>query len=436
LSLGKVKSVFGDVQDYSYMIRTAEAYFREGGTRFIGIRAVGPAATKADLDLSSSAPAVVVAVTAISEGEWAHEITFTVTTTTGSNRQVVVKQDGAEIINAVYADADTLIDDIQATGLMTATLGVGTWPIANLAETALSGGDDDRASVSTTQIQAGLDSLTEDHGVGSVCAPGFTTSAVHQALLNHGANEKRFALCDGLDVQSTTTLVTAANVIRTALGKKAGYGQMLVPWEVVPGPGIGTVTIPPCGPVAGRMARADRENTPGPGQPAAGRFAPSRFSVDVTREWTKDERDVLSEAGVNVTRNIKGVVQTYDALTLADQEIWPQYAEANGMRVVIAIYSECLPALDKRVLQVIDGKRHILKAMEKDLNAICDKWWARDALYGNTADEAFQVDTGPGVNPDEQLAARHIAAQLELRTSPFASTVDLLITKVAASDVI
>jgi hypothetical protein len=435
LSLGAVKAIYGDVQTYSHMIRTAEAYFREGGARMIISRIVGSGADKGSLDLSSVAPAVVLTFTAISEGDWSDALTFTVTAGTGSGRIVRFENDGIVVFEQEFTTDTALQDALDATGLGVATLGPGSWPIAVAAETAVSGGDDDRASIPTTLAgwTTELDVFDADLGTGSVALPGITTPAAHEALLRHGYTYKRFAIVDGIDSATVATHTSPAATLR-ALDEIAGYGQLFVPWLKVPGPGAGTVTIPPCGAVAGRMARADKENRAGPGQPAAAHFGEFQWVVDVSQEWALADRDTLSDAGVTVIRNMRGKITPYDGLTLVDPDLHPQYAEASGMRVVLAIYSQAYDALGQYVMEVIDGNRHILSKVEKDLVGICQDWFIRDALYGASAGEAFRVDTGPGVNPDAQLAQRHIAAQMELRTSPFAATVSLLITKVATSD--
>jgi hypothetical protein len=436
LSFARFKAIYGDVVTYSHMARAAEQFFRQGGSRMLVSRLVGPAATKGVLNLSSTAPAIVVTATAIGPGDWSTALTITVAAGTGSDRIVTLKDTGTVVFSQTFTSAVALQDALNATGLVTATLGAGVWPIAVLAETALSAGADDRASIPTTVAgwTTQLDVFDTDRGVGSVSLPGITTPAAHEALLRHAESRKRFALMDAIDTATVASLTAPAATLR-ALNTIAGYGQQLAPWIKVPYL-TGTVTIPPSGAVAGRMARADNENRAGPGQPAAAAFGILANVVDVSQTWVQSDRDLLSNAGVTVIRNIRGHVQPYDGLTLADPVVYPQYAEASGMRVVLAIYAESLAAIEQYILRVIDGHRHILTELEKDLVGICQDWYGRDALYGATPAEAFSVDTGPGVNPDAQLALRKIAAQMELRTSPFAATVSLLITKVASSDTI
>jgi hypothetical protein len=203
---------------------------------------------------------------------------------------------------------------------------------------------------------------------------------------------------------------------------------VLAPWLQIPGPGTGLVTIPPSGADAGRKAAADRENTAGPGQPAAAGYGIFRYVKDVTQEWSKADRDILADAGITVIRNIKGKVQPYGSRTVADPSEWPQYASAAGMRVVLAIASECRAALGKYIEKVIDGNGHIYSEVEKDLVGIAQSWFERTALFGASPGEAFSANVGPGTAP------RSIAANLIIRPSESVNEIRLLITTVATSD--
>ncbi len=433
LSLAAVKAVYGDVVSYSHMIREAEAYFRESGGvgRMLVSRLVGPSATKGQLALSSAVPAVVTTVVAANAGAWSTELTITVTTGAGSVRNVVLEQDGQVVMTGAFSTTAELEDALEATGLVTCTTGVGVWPIAAIAETALSAGTDDRASIPTTAAgwTTELAVFNADLGSGTVSLPGVTTPAAHEALAKHFWSHKRFPLLDGLDTATVVSLTAPAATLR-ALGPDVALGQILVPWITVPGPGLGTVTIPPSGAVAGRMALADRENTAGPAQPAAGRFGVLRWAQDVTQEWTQADRDTLSEAGVTVIRNIDGAVQPYDDRSFADPATWPQYDSVGALRVTLAIYQEAKTALAPYVLRLIDGPGHIYVEAAKDLIGICQEWFARDALFGTTPDEAFSVVVGPG------LAPRSLEANLVIRPGESVNTVALRITLIDTTDTI
>lgn len=433
LSLSKVKAVYGDAVAYSHLIRSAEAYFREanGAGRMLIKRVVGPAATSGTLALASTTAGTALTVTAASPGAWSTELSLEVTLGTGDGRIVTFRQNDQVVFSAEYTSSEALQDALNATGLVTAALGAGVWPIAALAQTALSAGTDDRAAIPTTSDGwlAELAYFDEDLPTGTISIPGDTTPAAHDALDAHAQAYRRFAGKDAIDTATVVSLTAPAATLRAA-GERAGYGQLYAPWVKIPGPGTGLVTIPPSGAVAGRMAAADRENRAGPGQPAAASYGIFRFVRDVTQEWSQEDRDILADAGVTVIRNIKGAVQPYSSRTLADPELWPQYDSAAGMRVVLAIASECQAQLDKYIEATIDGNGHLYSAVQKDLIGIGQDWYGRLALFGENAGEAFAASVGPG------SAARSIAANLIIRPSESVNTISLLITTVATSDTI
>jgi len=441
LSLSKVKAVYGDVDSGSYGIRNAEAYFREanGAGRLLAKRLVGPAATSGTLALSSAAPAVVMTLTAAAmdadgvlhanPGAWSTELTVEVLTGAGSTRTVTFKQDGATLFSEAFTTATALEDAFEATGLVSVATGVGVWPLAVLAETALSAGADDRASIPTTQAGwlAELAIFDGDAPTGTVSLPGITTPAAHAALVQHAESFRRFAALDAIDTATVASLTAPAATLR-ALGSRAGYGAMYAPWEKIPGPGTGLVTVPPSGAQAGRMAAADRENRPGPGQPAAQSFGVMRFVADVTQTWSKADRDTLHDAGVTVTRNDRGRIYAVGSRTLADPDVWEQYSGAAGVRVVLAVADECEDDMQKYLEKNIDPALHIYSEVQKDLVGRGSAWYARDALFGATAGEAFAAIVGAGSAP------RSLAANLAMRPTTSVKTIDLLITTVAPSD--
>ena len=443
LSLSKVKAVYGDVDSGSYGIRNAEAYFREanGAGRVLAKRLVGPAASSGTLALSSSAPAVVMTLTAAAldadgvlhanPGAWSTELKVTVATGAGSTRTVTFKQGTTVLFSAEFTAAAALEDAFEATGLVSVATGVGVWPLAVLAETALSAGADDRASIPTTQAGwlTELAVFDDDAGTGTVSLPGITTPAAHAALDQHAELFRRFAAKDLIDTPTEASVTAPAATLR-ATGSRAGYGAAYWPWLKIPGPGTGLVTVPPSGAQAGRMAAADRENRPGPGQPAAQSFGLMRFVADVTQTADKATRDRMHDAGVTVIRNDRGRIYAAGSRTLADPDVWPQYASAAGIRVVLAIASESQAQLQKYLEQLIDGNGHIYSAVAKDLVGIGQSWYQREALFGATAAEAFAATVGPG------LAARSIAADLLIRPSESVNAIRLLITTVATSDTI
>jgi hypothetical protein len=431
-SFNQFRSTFGDAVAYSTLSRPVEAYFREGGTRVVVSRVVGPDARAASRTLVDSEGATVLTVAANGPGGWGNSLAVAVVTGTDPARTITITRDATTVFSATVSSAEEAQDALNASGYVVATLGAGDWPVVASASAALTGGDDRYAAITDTQWTTALDLFTADLGAGSVAAPGRTTTAMHKALFAHARERNRFALADAPDTATVGTLVGAAAQLRAT--DDAGYGQLLAPWEEVTIGGV-TIAIPPSASQAGRLALADRVHGPGPGQPAAGQFGLSVWSTGVTQAWGDAEREQLNDAGVTVIRG-DGQVRAYGARTLADPNTAPQLAEAAGMRVAMAVHSQAAAAMERHVMETIDGGGRMLAAVGGDLVAIAKAWYMRGALFGANDGEAYLVDVGASVNPPEQLALRRVSARIELRTSPFAERIVVTINKLAAGDAI
>ena len=94
--------------------------------------------------------------------------------------------------------------------------------------------------------------------IAIVAAPGVTSQAVQQALLDHCKNNgDRVAVLDGVKTPATST---ATDISTTARSESGSYGAVYFPWIVVNDPTSttgGTVVVAPSGHVAGIYARND-----------------------------------------------------------------------------------------------------------------------------------------------------------------------------------
>jgi hypothetical protein len=99
--------------------------------------------------------------------------------------------------------------------------------------------------------------------------------------------------------------------------------------------------------------------------------------------------------------------------------------------VVNAVAHECDSVMEEFVLQTIDGRGKIFIRVAVALTGICQRYWQANALFGETAEEAFRVDTSyPGVNTIATAAAGEIHATVRLKTSRVAEWIALDIVKV------
>ena len=101
---------------------------------------------------------------------------------------------------------------------------------------------------------------------------------------------------------------------------------------------------------------------------------------------------------------VQGELRTYGyrvASGMADAN-WVFFQEA---RVVNAVNHECNAALEDYVFKTIDGRGKLFARVNAALVGICQRYWAANALYGDTANDAFRVDTSfPGINTPQTVA--------------------------------
>ncbi|MDW5597666.1 hypothetical protein VSS74_25165 [Conexibacter stalactiti] len=436
-SFAQVRDLFGGHTSTS-TLRAVEAYFAEGGGRAVLSRVVGTDSVNASLNLSGATTGVVLKVSAVGSGPWYHGVRVRVEGNTGNDRRITLTLNDALLVSGTVSDVAGAIALINSSGLATAGVprtDVAAWPPREIpTATALAGGDDDITSVSAltaAEIGAALDVFDEDLGAGSVCASAWDDRTVFEALADHAAANNRFARGDFGPNADVETMRTTAEYIRGRAN--ARHIQLLAGWLNVSVAGV-SVPVAPSGVHLGREAQADRENGAGPAQPAAWTFGEYRTPIGLVRPFTRTERETLNSAGITViTQDAQGAIYAEDAITAVDGTRYPQYAEVAAMRVTMAIHAQAKQVLHQRVMQTIDGQGHLAAATTGDLVAICADWYARGALYGADAAEAFSASV---VAETEAGQKPRLVGYLALRPSPSAHTVELTITQVAPSDTI
>lgn len=417
---------------YAVSYDAADAFFREGGMRLVFSRAKGPAAAIDTLALNGAVGAAAIA--ADSWGESDTNITMQVVAGTAAGTFVLVVFDGGVEVERSY----DLIDPAAAVGWglnsgyvrIRATGAVN--PIVQ-GPTALAGGTDDRAGITDTQRLAAVNRITKGVGPGQVAYPGSTTATMQDGLINHAKTNHRFALLDGADTSSNTTLATAADAVRasaTIPSDGPSYAAIFAPWIVVPGVTTGTSrTIPPSAIAAGLIARNDGA-TGNPNQPAAGANGETRYAIDLSQaEWTDAVREALNAKGVNVFRTIQGRIRLYGYRTLTETSDTPNLALGSA-RMRMAVSSRADNLGEEFLFKQIDGRGRTIAEFEGALAGMLQEYWQMGALYGESPDEAFSVDTGPSVNTPTTLGNNELRAVIAMRTSPFGELVRLEVVAV------
>lgn len=417
-----------------YLYDALDCAFREGATTVYIGRAVGAESDTSEATLVDAVEADALKVLAASPGSWGDELKVTVALS-GGNMTITVKYEGttvetspaldtrAEVVEWAKSSSYIEIEDIYEGE------GVGD---AKSQTVELEGGKDDVAGVSTPQIEDALDLFSNDLGPGQVAAPGFTTEAIHKALLTHAAATNRRALLDDPVETTAAELVSHATALR---GSTAKFGALFGSWAVVPGVSLGTTRkVPYSGIQMGLIARAEGEGN-NPNRAAAGKLGESRYATDLVTKFTDAQRGELDEAGVIASILRRGIVVTYGNVTLVNQTTEPNWQSFSASRLVMGVAAKAGEVLESYDFAQIDGHGYVFGDLQGDIAGVaCMPYYLDNALYGQTPDEAFAVNTGPDVNTPTSIEEEKLKAQIAIRVSSSASVLEVEVVKVPISE--
>jgi hypothetical protein len=425
-SFRKYKDTFGGLSGGPDMYKAAYTFFNEGGLYLWVVRAVSATADAA----TGSAPNWLD-VTATSPGAWGNSVEVDIDPqglAVPVMYVVTVSENGTPVEKSLPLEAAAVPGFKSSLVTMTEidppTYPVGDAPTVNVS---LAGGTDGPAP-STTELEAALTTLRYELGPAQVAIPGNSDVDTAGLLDAHCDANHRVACFDLPDSADPLDLSAAVDAVSELQGKGRqilSLGQRLdYPGEVAPA----IWEVPYSGVQMGIIARVDGLNDPS--QVAAGSLGYSRLAIGPKRDFTDDERETLNYQGVTLAKVVNNQVRTYGYRTSAglEETNWVFFQES---RVVMAVAHECDAALEDFVLKTIDGRGKIFGRVNVALTGICQKYWQANALFGETPQEAFRVDTSyPGINTVETVAAGEIHAQVLLRTSRIAEWIALDIVKV------
>lgn len=427
--------VFGPRVTYGMLFDALDTFFREGGTRAFVARVVGPNAALDTVALAGADATDAITVSSIGPGASGLSVAIVAGDTAGTYRIEVHDADGLlERSPELASNTDAVLwGDASQYIRVTAD---GEANPAPVAAQPLAGGDDDRAAITDDERTAALNFFTKVLGPGQVSLPGATTDAAHAALLQHAHDTNRVAILDTPDTSTVASLLASVAAIRdTADPATLERGGIFAPWAEVPGVIRGTTrTVPYSAVQAGLIARRDGV-TGNPNDPAAGVNGRSRYALSLSQPtFTDAQRMQLNEAGINIAREMHDGVRTYGYRTVIDPNGDPSWLSLAAARVRMAIEHDANALGEEFMFAQIDGRGLKIAEFNGALTGMLQGYWTLGALYGESPDEAFIVDTGLGVNTPESLARNELRAAIGLRTSPFAELVYIEIVKVPITE--
>jgi hypothetical protein len=285
------------------------------------------------------------------------------------------------------------------------------------------------AGISEAEWTVALGKFTDGFGPGQVAIPGEDDAAAHAALLAHAETTGRTVLLDGAADATATALTTIATGVAAAAG--ANRAGLAAPWVTVPAPAGTTRDVPGSVIAAGLAAHGDAvvghaNNAPAGDQGRGAGIV--NHGTDVTTHFTTAELDTLHDAGVSVIRQMYGKPTLYGWRSVSSDE---RFRQLNAGRMSMQLGAGIHAAAEQFLFRQIDGRGRLFAELEGTLRGYLLPLWNADALYGETADDAFDVEVA-GVNTPETIAAGELHAAVEVALTPHTERVVIdVVTSIA-----
>lgn len=274
----------------------------------------------------------------------------------------------------------------------------------------------DAAAVTEAEWDTALAKLTPEFGMGQVLIPGVSTSAAHTALITHAEESGRCVLLDGgASGAAASALVTAAAALASSDGAiRAG---MFGPWVTVPATGGGTRDVPASVFAAALAARGDAATGHANNAPMADQGRKAGLvakATGVTAAFSNDELDDLADAGVSVfaMRGSEAILTDWKSVSND-----ARFKQLNAGRMTMEIATGMNGLAYQFLGRQIDGRGYLFAELDGGLRGYLTSLWSKDALYGATADEAFDTDVA-SVNTPATIADGELHAAAELALTP------------------
>lgn len=431
-SMSDYATWFGDRTSYGTIYDSLRTYFEEGGVQAWVDRRVGSGATKGTLTLVDRAgtPLSTVRIDAADPGAWSTRISVQVANSATANRfHFFVLLDSVVVETYLDLDSPTTIaakltasQYVRGVNLGSASAAPNNNP-AVVGPTALSTGNDQRASLVATDMVNGLAFFGPELGDGAVAIPGYTSAQIGAGLMTHAASNYRLALLATASGQTSSQAKSAAAAL-VAPGLENTV--VLWPWIVIPDGSV-LRTISPEGFAAG--VRARNILAAGSWRPPAGtQYAAAQFAVDLETPVDQITGDDLNQNKVSAVRRIglNGPVTMYGWRSQSlDTD---NYYLATTRDLLNRIEVAARNTLERFVFSTIDSRGQRISDLMAELTGLLEPLRIAGA-FAEENDRGYAVDVGPAVNTVQSLRTNRLKALVLVRPIGAAETVELTVVR-------
>ena len=426
--LADFEAKFGGRVSYSFLHDTVKTFFDEGGTQAYIARVVGAAATTGKVSVNSSddTPVPTMEINASAPGAWSDGLSIVVEEGALSDSvNIGVDLNGQRVRTYTsLLSLDQAIGRINTDGtyITARDLGATSRSLPAVGTYEVTAGTDDRASIAASDHAKALDRFSDTMGDGAVFA--VDTTAINADLIAHAEKNNRIALLFNENKE--------AGIADLDTLPDSDAAGMFFPWIRVGDNGGSVRDVPPVGYVAGVRNRAHTQV--GSWRPPAGEIAASRAIVGLTREYSREEADLLDEARISVIRRIAGTVRLYGWRSLSTDV--DNFGYLNARDLLNRVVVESSRRLEQFVFAPVDSKGQLLSTINSELVGILEPIRLAGGLYaltneeGEEVDDGYLVDTSNAVNTRDSLSRNEVNARVSLRVSPIGALIMLEITKV------
>jgi len=424
-SLKSLIATFGPRVAYSPLYDVLDIAFRRGLSLAYVVRRVGPAAAVASKKIKHDAEHEALEVTATSEGTWANATEVEITEGAPDSFHVrAVNGATLELSPAVTTNAAAAAWAAANSKLIRLKdLGGGTPAIGKVT---LAGGADDRNNVTAQIFAAGLELFGPDLGFGQVAVPGNTDEEVQAAIAEHCAEFLRDGILALEDSANVDDLIEQISALRSVEG--AEFVAPFGPWDIVPGEGGTTRTVPPEGRVLGAIADTDRK-TGNPNQPAAGdEYGKMKYPLGLSQTYTAEDRQRLLEAGANISVIDEGEVMTDGWRSLADPVENRDFLPFSNVRLALSMAAQVKKILKASFYKQLDQQGSTRASAENRCELeVIKPAYANRALYGETEAEAGSVVVDQDVNPTDGSIGK-LTGNLTIHPTGYAEEIEFTVS--------
>lgn len=227
---------------------------------------------------------------------------------------------------------------------------------------------------------------------------------VQRAALEHCRRHRRFALLDALPRQGARDIVAGQLAELQDAGAATANGALYYPW--IRTTATGERFVPPCGHVAGVIARTDRST--GVFQSPAN--AEILGAVDVQPAAGAEDAAQLNPKGVNCLLPFPGRgIRVWGARTVSRDAAW-RYISVRRLVLTLVRWID----INMAWASFEPNVPHLWIRIRRELAAHLTALWRAGALKGLTGEEAFYVKCDAETNPPERREAGEVVTEIGL----------------------